>query len=276
MARKRTVSDTASGTDRVLFGTTLQQSLKHCRMSQAALADILGVSRNTVNNWIGDKYKPEHEQIVRICSILGITLNELYGYSDKDELSRAEKNIIRNYRMLSETNKRTVEKIVYDILDEELAEQDRYLKSSFRLIEMPKTKAAAGQGSDYMDVPADHVFIRKNDCSRNADAIIAVSGDSMLPIYHDGDLVYVEYTDTALPGEDVICTTADGGVIKRVTAENRLQSVNPLLPFGDKGEDDNVRIIGRVLGIVDSSDHPTPKELVALNELFANELRMLE
>jgi hypothetical protein len=36
------------------------------------------------------------------------------------------------------------------------------------------------------------------------------------------------------PGEDVVCSSADGMVIKRVTADRKLMSVNPALPYGDK------------------------------------------
>ena len=258
--------------EKVLFGDIIQKAMKEKRISQPALAQMLGVSRNSVTNWVADKYKPEHDLIVKLCDILDITLNDLYGVSDDSSLTKEEKSLLRNYRMMNDTNRRTASKIVYDMLDEELAAQERYLKSSFTILEKPQTKAAAGQGSEYMD-DCDHIFIRKNDCNRRADAVITVSGDSMLPVYHDGDLVYVEYTDSAFPGQDVICTTANGGVIKRMTADNRLESVNPALPFGEKTEGDNIRIIGRVLGIVDSGDHPTAKELAVLTELFADELK---
>ncbi|MBQ5310428.1 MAG: helix-turn-helix domain-containing protein [Oscillospiraceae bacterium] len=256
---------------KVLFGSIIQQAMKAKKISQTSLADMLGVSRNTVTNWVADRYKPEHELIVKLCAILDITVGDLYGIQD-DGLSKDERNLIRNFRMLGETNRRAAARIVYDILDEELAEQERYLKNSFIILEKPQTRAAAGQGSDYLD-GSDRIFIRKNDCNKRADAVITVSGDSMLPVYHDGDLVYVEYTDFAHPGQDVICTTANGGIIKRVTASYKLESVNPALPFGEKNEDDNVRIIGRVLGIVDSGDHPTERELTALRELFADELK---
>lgn len=260
---------------RVLFGEIIQKALKSRRLSQAALSEILGVSRNTVNNWVADKYKPEHDLIVRLCGILGLTLNELYGITNADDLSKAERTIINNYRMMNVENKKALEKIASVILDEELAAQDEYLRSSFMILDAPKTKAAAGQGYDFIDMPSDHVFIRRNDCNTNADAIIEVSGDSMLPVYEDGDFVYIQYTDSAYPGQDVVCSTANGVIIKRVTADYKLESVNPDLPFGEKSESDNIRIVGLVLGVVDSRDRPTERELISLNELFADELREL-
>ena len=262
--------------NKVLFGEIIQKALKNSRISQIALSDMLGVSRNTVNNWVADKYKPEHELIVKLCDILGITLNELYGKCGADDLSPAEKTIINNYRLLSSTSQNAVVKIVSDILDEELAAEDKYLREHFVILEAPKTKAAAGQGYDFIDLPSDHVFIRRNDRNKKADAIIEVSGDSMLPVYKDGDYVYVEYTECAYPGQDVVCSTANGGIIKRVTSDYKLESVNPELPFGEKGEADNIRIVGRVLGVVTSTDRPTESELISLQELFADELKKFE
>lgn len=260
----------------VLFGEIIQKAIKNKKISQATLGDMLGVSRNTVTNWVADRYKPEHDIIVRLSEILGITLNELYGVADADEFSRAERAIINNYRMLSDTSKRAVSKIVADILDEELAAEDAYLKENFMLLEHPKTKAAAGQGYDFIEMPSDHIFIRRNEYNCRADAVIEVSGDSMLPVYKDGDYVYVEYTDCAYPGQDVVCSTANGGIIKRLTSDYKLESVNPELPFSEKGEGDSIRIIGRVLGVVTSTDRPTERELISLQELFADELQKFE
>ncbi|MBQ4486519.1 MAG: LexA family transcriptional regulator [Oscillospiraceae bacterium] len=262
-------------TRKVLFGEVIQNALRSAKLSQQALSEMLGVSRNTVTNWVADKYKPDHDLIPQICEILGLTLSELYGIHSKDELSKPERSVIHNYRLMNPTNQKAVVKIVSDILDEELAATDEYLRRAFMILEFPRTKAAAGQGSDYIDMPSDHVFIRRKDRNKKADAIIEVSGDSMLPVYKDGDFVYVEYTDHAYPGEDVVCTTANGGVIKRLTSDYRLESVNPAFPFGDKDESDNIRIIGRVLGVVDSRDRPTERELTSLRELFADELREL-
>jgi len=58
-------------------------------------------------------------------------------------------------------------------------------------------------------------------------------------------------------------TTADGAVIKRMY-DNKLYSLNPRYPedpqypYGEKGEDDHVQVIGRVLGTVSATSLFTP------------------
>ena len=270
------INNNSPNENKVLFGEIIKRALKAKKISQVALAEMLGVSANTVTHWVSDRFKPEPELILKLCDILGLTLNELYGRCGADDLSPAEKTIINNYRLLSSTSQNAVVKIVSDILDEELAAEDKYLREHFMILEAPITKAAAGQGCDFIDLPSDHVFIRRNDRNKKADAIIEVSGDSMLPVYEDGDFVYVKYTESAYPGQDVVCTTANGGIIKRLTSDYKLESVNPDLPFGEKCESDNIRIVGLVLGVVDSRDRPTERELISLRELFAEELQELD
>lgn len=116
-------------------------------------------------------------------------------------------------------------------------------------------------------------FAKKTPANEMADAIITVSGKSMEPIYHSGDLVYVQYTEECNPGDVVICSTDDGAVIKMVKEDRTLFSLNPAFPFGPHSEDNNVRVIGQVLGVVQYGDLPTQEEEGILQEIFYDEVR---
>ncbi len=254
----------------ILFGSVLKTARKKAGYSQAELAERMGVTRNTVINWEADKYKPEHDLIPRLCKLLAVDLNRLYGIPDRTD--HTEQQLLQNYRSLTLSGRNIINSVVQAVLEEEIrTKSDKYI-GKYQLFEVPPTKAAAGTGSDYIDDDSDYMLLRKNDINKRADAVIQVVGDSMLPVYHDGDCVYVEYATSATPGEDVICTTADGGIIKRVAADGKLHSVNPALPYGDKSEDFNVRIIGRVLGVVYSSDLPDKKDQPLLEEIYADEI----
>jgi len=54
--------------------------------------------------------------------------------------------------------------------------------------------------------------------------------------------------------------------------EYSLYSLNPQYPYGDKGEDDHVRVVGKVLGTVSDDEVPDKEDTVLLRDLLSEEL----
>ena len=54
-------------------------------MSQADVADALGISRQTVNAIEGGNYNPTIKLCIQICKLLGKTLDELFWEEDDYE-----------------------------------------------------------------------------------------------------------------------------------------------------------------------------------------------
>jgi len=261
---------------KIQMAEQIKKYRKAAGISQQSLADQLGVTRNTVINWEAGKYRPDADLFPTLCTLLGITLNDLFGISigAADLLSSREQNMIRQYRMISPVSQRVVDRMISSILDEEIREQNQLINEAALGVGVIATKAAAGDGFEYSDIPLeDYRFVFRNGRNERADAIIQVKGDSMLPVYHEDDWVYVQYTESADIGEDVICSSRAGMHIKRL-GEDGPYSVNKEAPFTLTSEDDHVRIIGRVLGIVDpTSDFPNESDNEILMELRGDEIR---
>lgn len=51
-------------------------------MTQQELADLVGVTRQTVNAIEGNKYSPSLEVAFRIARVLGVPLEEVFGYEE--------------------------------------------------------------------------------------------------------------------------------------------------------------------------------------------------
>ena len=73
----------------------------------------------------------------------------------------------------------------------------------------------------------------------------------------------------------VICSSADGAVIKR-KYDNKLYSLNPNLPYGEKHEDDHVQVIGKVIGTVSADEIPDEEDSAILKDLKSEELYEFE
>ncbi|MCC8029229.1 MAG: helix-turn-helix domain-containing protein [Lachnospiraceae bacterium] len=63
--------------DQILIGSYIAQKRKEKNMTQAKLAERLGVSNKTVSKWETGKCMPDYSVIEPLCSELGITVAEL-------------------------------------------------------------------------------------------------------------------------------------------------------------------------------------------------------
>ena len=101
------LSNTAAQKDTVpSFGAVLRKYRNRNGMSQPELANIMGISRNTITNWENDKSRPEVDSIRPLCTMFGIPIYKIFGLS----------------------NESLVDKVVASMLEEETDARDIYLK----------------------------------------------------------------------------------------------------------------------------------------------------
>jgi len=155
--------------------------------------------------------------------------------------------------------------------DEEYISPER-IRELFMPLEVEYTKLAAGTGKEDTGLPPSLRFVRRTKRNRGASCIAVVDGPSMEPEFYNGDMVYVRYTNTVSPGDIAVAWWTGGMVIKQVGQDKKLHSINRAYPFGDKTEDDHVRVIGKVIGKVDESELPSEGEQLLINDAFADEI----
>ena len=255
------------------FGSLLKERRTAMKLTQGDLAEMLHVNRNTVINWENDKSKPDYSMLPEICTLLGIQLHEFFGLPSEIPPTALERRVLKNLRALSPSSQRVVDKMIHTMVEEEYLAKDRAMKNEYALFLVRPGMVAAGVGDYVPEEAPTYTFLRKNTINEKADGIVMVDGDSMEPVYHNGDYVYYSSTSTAYPGEDVIVDTDDGAVIKRMGADRTLYSVNPDLPYPKKNEDNSVVIRGKVLGTVHSSERPSKEDAGILEEMFVDEIR---
>lgn len=254
------------------FGAVLKKYRKNAGCTQQKLAEMLGISKNTVTLWERNMARPDVETIRELNQLFGIPLNELFEIPSAPKYSFAERKLIDYFRQLDESDQAVVVRMVSEMAAARDDERYKAYQDEYSLIQFSATRPAAGSGNEFVDDKPTYRFVRNNDRSMNADILIQISGRSMEPRYYDGDIVYAKYTNSAEDGQDVICSTADGAVIKHKSG-NKLVSLNSDLPYGEKSEDDHVQIEAVVLGIVPSWDLAKPEEIDMMEEAHRKEVR---
>ena len=81
-------------------------------LSKKAMADRSGISRSTVSNWYYVDAIPSLSVIDSICNVLGVTTEQFFSGMGNLEGDKAEREFIDDWRMLSDTEKLAVEKVM--------------------------------------------------------------------------------------------------------------------------------------------------------------------
>ena len=259
---------------KVQFGDVIKQARQRKRLTQKEFSNKIGVTRHAIMNWEANNSKPDHAYIPRVCSVLGISLEDLYQV--KPAYTSFERKLIHQVRYLKPTSQRIVLKMVNAILDEELAAHDEMLVNSYRILDNRDGALAAGTASSGVSIIEDQptpIFVQINDMTKHADAVITVRGRSMEPKYHPGDKVCFEYTNVSNVGDDIAVWWAGDTFIKRMADDGTLYSLNKEYPFIYDGDGTDIQILGRVLGVLDRKDLPDESDLISLQDLFEDQLK---
>ena len=282
-------------------GARIRAARKRAGYSQQTLAERLGVSRNTVVNWETGRCATDYKTALNLCDVLGLTPDDL-KLSDSAEapdgdavtrggpspapgamraagLTAGERRFLLLYRQLSPAGRRRAEGTLEAQLHAEAQLRQRSAAlvrppapvGQFRLFADYPGIAAAGPGNEFVDTRPEPVFLRKNQRNEKADGVVRINGDSMEPVYHDGNYLYFRFANSARSGTDVVCSTIHGAVVKRMGEDGGFFSVNPDLPFQMNAAADNVRLLGVVTGVASPEDWPSPAERDELSVRFRAE-----
>ena len=161
------------------------------------------LTKASVNKWETGETVPSAYQFLAVCDALDLDDHlSFYRSSRQEELNEEGISLLARYKrdLICSGN--------YAPAAEEEAEE----------AEMPVgvMPAAAGSGNFLDDEEQFELqTFRREDVPARADVGILISGDSMEPVYHDGDLVWVQKCEELSPGEVGIFIYDDKAYLKQ-------------------------------------------------------------
>lgn len=232
------------------FCDHLRAARQRSGLTQLQVAQSLGLSASAYCGYETGKRQPDLSRLRRLSLLLRVSVDELLGLRAVPsprvpELSSAEAEGLSLYRSLDAHGQR----LVRVVLQEELSRMDQAsvpVQASllFRISEQP---AAAGHGVYLGPDAFRDVRVPRNALPRGASFGVPVSGDSMEPKYHDGDVLIVS---DALPEVgDVGVFVMDGMGYVKVCGHGELLSLNPA--YAPIPMTESIRPCGKVLGTLD-------------------------
>lgn len=221
-------------------------------IQQKDFAAMINVNEKTVSAWKKNNSLPAADKLSNISDCLGVSLEYLLTGKEKAvELSSAENRLLSAFKKLP-----TDEQMIEIGRVEHMAEvcSERTSAESVPMIELRHSyyKVSAGTGYDLDDGDQwNTIEIPDTPEARKADYCLTISGNSMEPVYYDGDIVLVKSQPLVNKGEIGIFVIENAGYIKKFGGD-RLISLNAEyddILFSDY-DPDEIRCSGLVIGRV--------------------------
>ncbi len=242
--------------------TKLLLRRKELGLTLEEVGRIVGVGKSTVRKWeTGYIANMKRDKIARLAKALQVSpayimgLDESAIKTEKSLLSKREQQSIDRYMKLNDKNSiDTHIDLIYasEAHQEELSERTQFSTQVRETVSIFSGDlvgtAAAGAGVVNGDIGTDQITLHAAP-EEHWDYLIKVTGDSMEPIFPDGQLLFVKRQNYIEHGQVGVFETENGHIVKKFVQLNNtieLHSFNRnYTPFTPK----ELRVEGKVITI---------------------------
>ena len=229
------------------LGSKLSELRKARKLSQQAVAKLVSVGSDPISNRAVSKWEtgdtlPNAEQFLALCRIYDIrdvlsTFLGMEGPNDEglNSLNKLGRERVDEYiSLLKESPEFSYKQKVIRI------------KRQMPLYDLP---ASAGTGV-FLDSDSYTLIDVDETVPENASLAVRISGDSMTPLYTDGQIVYVRQQPDLKPGEIGIFVLNGEAYCKKLETDGgiKLISLNPNYKPIKVKYSYELRVIGKVVG----------------------------
>lgn len=217
---------------------------------QKELTSYLKLNNVAFSEWKSGKSKSYRKYLIEIAKFFDISIDYLvYGKekSSPTDLTADEQELLTYYKNLTEREKGIVLGRA-EMLSELHKTPIKESKNTI-FIEYYSLPVSAGTGVYLDGCEKDMLEVEETALTNEANFALRVSGNSMEPVYHDGDMVLIASQPTVEVGEIGIFIVNDEGYIKKFGGD-KLISLNPDYDDIILNEDDSFYCKGKVIGVL--------------------------
>ena len=242
------------------YYTRLREARKQAKLTQEQLGNLVGCAKTTITGYETGKSEPSMAILSKIMDAVGVDANFIFQDEQQERREvhatpQEMENIIFKYRLLDEQSK----DFILRVLEYEFSRRNQSIKENGKKriafpsgnktlsLRVSEQTASAGSGIYLGPDAFSEIDVLENRLTSHADFAVPVSGDSMEPQFHDGDIALVS-ADPADVGDIVVVFLQGDGYIKKM-GHGELISLNR--KYAPIPLDDSLRVCGKVIGILD-------------------------
>lgn len=239
------------------------ETMKQNGQKQKDLAAATRISTSAISAWKKNGANPAAETLSAIADFLGVSLDYLLtGKESPSRLTEDERDLLALYSKLSSAEQQRLigrAELLAEQAEESAREQARRQEIRHSVpeesapcesIDIPFSTLLVSAGlGDFLeqDGTQETINVPATPTTRRADFAVRVDGDSMEPMFSDGDIVLVEQEQEVPEGQVGIFAVNGQGYIK-MAGRCRLISANKEYNDILISPDDSVRCFGLVIG----------------------------
>ncbi|HCX1255887.1 TPA: helix-turn-helix transcriptional regulator [Staphylococcus aureus] len=230
----------------IIIAKNIRKFLNDSNMSQKKLAELINIKPSTLSDYLNLRSNPSHGVIQRIAHVFEV------GKSDIDTTYKDDNDITSIYNKLTPPRQENVLNYANEQLEEQNSKGDNVVDiNSYKQEKTPVNVngcVSAGVGERLHDETLFTEMVKGPIPTH--DLALKVNGDSMEPMFKDGEIIFVEKTHNIKNGQIGIFIIEEEAYVKKVFVEDdRLTLVSLNKDYDDLHfyRNESVRLIGKVI-----------------------------
>ncbi len=235
------------------FKDRLKQIMSERKISQSELSRRTGIGRNSISDYLNGKYEAKQDKVFELAKALNVNEAWLMGFDISKNRKIENNDITSIYSKLTPPRQSNVLKYATNQLEEQNNDSDDNLVDFNSYIQEKSEVdiygcASAGIGERLYNEPISKEFVRGYVPAH--DIALKVNGDSMEPLFKNGQIIFIEKSHTIKDGQIGVFIINGDAYVKKVYVEDKrltLVSLNKKYKDLHFYDNESVRLVGKVI-----------------------------